>query len=90
MDMPDIDAGGFEILGPALLPGDAIAFNYRTVHGAAGKTGTARRRAFSCRFVGDDAHFILRPGRTSPPYPGIGQQTGERLREDWFPTVWRA
>ena len=94
MDMPDIEAGinsgRFEVLAPALDPGDAIAFNYRTVHGAAGNTGTGRRRAFSCRFVGDDAHFIARPGRTSPPYPGIDQKSGERLREDWFPTVWRA
>ncbi|HVO01403.1 MAG TPA: phytanoyl-CoA dioxygenase family protein, partial [Candidatus Cybelea sp.] len=90
MDLPDPDHGQHRILAPALEPGDAIAFNYRTVHGAAGNTGPARRRAFSCRFVGDDVRFIERPGRTSPPYPGIDQKSGERLREDWFPTVWRA
>ncbi len=90
MDLPDIDAGGYDILAPALELGDAIAFSYRTVHGANGNTGSSRRRAFSCRFVGDDVCYIQRPGRTSPPYPGIGQQSGERLREDWFPTVWRA
>jgi len=94
MDLPDIDAGAADgslaILAPALEPGDAIAFNYRSVHGAGGNTGTARRRAFSCRFLGDDVTFIERPGRTSPPYPGIGQKSGERMREDWFPTVWRA
>lgn len=93
MDLPDIDAGAAEgsiaILAPALEPGDAVAFNYRSVHGAGGNTGTARRRAFSCRFLGDDVTFIQRPGRTSPPYPGIDQQSGERMREDWFPTVWR-
>ncbi len=90
MDLPEVESGGYAILAPALEPGDAIVFNYRTVHGARGNTGSARRRAFSARFVGDDARFIQRPGRTSPPYPGIGQVTGERLREDWFPTVWRA
>jgi ectoine hydroxylase-related dioxygenase (phytanoyl-CoA dioxygenase family) len=89
MDLPDIEGNAFRILEPALEPGDAILFNYRVVHGANGNTGTARRRAFSCRFVGDDATYIERPGRTSPPYPGIGQQSGEKLREDWFPTVWR-
>jgi ectoine hydroxylase-related dioxygenase (phytanoyl-CoA dioxygenase family) len=93
MDLPDVDAGAedgsFAILAPALEPGDAIAFNYRSVHGAAGNTGGNRRRAFSCRFLGDDVTFIQRPGRTSPPYPGIDQQSGERMREDWFPTVWR-
>jgi ectoine hydroxylase-related dioxygenase (phytanoyl-CoA dioxygenase family) len=90
MDLPDIDGGAFDILEPALEPGDAIVFNYRTIHGARGNFGTGRRRAFSARFVGDDACFMQRPGRTSPPYTGIGQTTGERLREDWFPTVWRA
>ena len=90
MDLPEVESGRYAILEQALEPGDTIVFNYRTVHGARGNTGGRRRRAFSARFVGDDACFIERPGRTSPPYPGIGQSTGERLREDWFPTVWRA
>ncbi|MET1028357.1 MAG: phytanoyl-CoA dioxygenase family protein [Dongiaceae bacterium] len=90
MDLPHIETGGFEILAPALEPGDAIVFNYRTVHGAAGNEGQSRRRAFSARFLGDDAVFIKRPGRTSPPFPGLDQQDGEKLREDWFPTIWRA
>jgi len=89
IDLPDVEGGQYRILEPALSPGDAILFNYRTVHGARGNTGASRRRAFSARFVGDDVCFIERPGRTSPPYPGIGQASGERLREDWFPTVWR-
>ncbi|WP_374312135.1 phytanoyl-CoA dioxygenase family protein [Dongia sp.] len=89
MDLPDVENGDFRILAPALEPGDAILFNYRTVHGANGNTGGNRRRAFSCRFLGDDAVYIERPGRTSPPYPGINQRNGERLREDWFPTIWR-
>jgi len=89
MDLPDLETGGFEILAPALEPGDAIIFNYRTVHGAAGNEGQNRRRAFSARFLGDDAVFIKRPGRTSPPFPGLDQKDGEKLREDWFPTIWR-
>jgi ectoine hydroxylase-related dioxygenase (phytanoyl-CoA dioxygenase family) len=90
MDMPDVESGEFNILAPAMEPGDAIIFNYRTVHGAAGNTGLGRRRAFSARYLGDDAVFIQRPGRTSPPFPGIGQSDGQKLREDWFPTIWRA
>ncbi len=93
MDLPDIDAGiasgTFAILAPALEPGDAVAYNYRSVHGAGGNVGSGRRRAFSCRFMGDDVTFVERPGKTSPPYPGIGLKSGERMREDWFPTVWR-
>lgn len=89
MDLPDVEDGSFRTLAPELAPGDAILFNFRTVHGAGGNTGQMRRRAFSCRFLGDDAVFIQRPGRTSPPYPGIGQRDGERLREDWFPVIWQ-
>ena len=69
---------------------DAIVFDFHCVHGAPGNVGTSRRRAFSARYVGDDVTFLERPGRTSPPFPGIGQQSGERLREDWFPVAWRA
>ena len=89
--MPDIDAnrGDYKILSWGLEPGDAILFHYLTVHGAPGNPGAGRRRAFSSRWLGDDARFAERPGTTSPPFPGIGQADGERLREDWFPTVLR-
>jgi ectoine hydroxylase-related dioxygenase (phytanoyl-CoA dioxygenase family) len=89
MDMPSIAEGDPRILAPELEPGDAIVFDFHCVHGAPGNVGTSRRRAFSARFVGDDVTFLQRPGRTSPPFPGIDQQDGERLREDWFPVVWR-
>ncbi|MFJ1254774.1 phytanoyl-CoA dioxygenase family protein [Cupriavidus sp. CuC1] len=89
MEMPDVDDGNHAILMPALEPGDAVVFDFRTVHGAAGNTGAGRRRAFSARFLGDDVRYLERPGRTSPPFPGIGLASGERMREDWFPVVWR-
>lgn len=90
MDLPDIDAepDRHEIVSWALAPGDAVLFSFRAVHGAAGNPTGARRRAFSHRWLGDDARFAERRGRTSPPFPGIGQRAGERLREDWFPVLW--
>lgn len=90
MDLPDIEAepDRYEILSWALEPGDAVLFSFRAVHGAAGNPTAARRRAFSHRWLGDDARFAERRGRTSPPFPGINQQAGERLREDWFPVLW--
>jgi ectoine hydroxylase-related dioxygenase (phytanoyl-CoA dioxygenase family) len=51
---------------------DAVAFNFRTLHGARGNTTANRRRAFSLRLVGEDARYVERPGRTSPPFPGHG------------------
>jgi len=90
MDLPDVDAepGRYEILSWALQPGDAVAFSFHAVHGAAGNPTGERRRAFSHRWLGDDVRFVERRGRTSPPYPGIDQKTGERLRQDWFPVLW--
>jgi ectoine hydroxylase-related dioxygenase (phytanoyl-CoA dioxygenase family) len=87
MPVPDPDAEGMPVLEWAMEPGDAVAFHYRTLHGARGNTSDARRRAFSLRLVGEDARVVERPGRTSPPYPGHEMQAGERLREDWFPVL---
>ncbi|UWQ17963.1 phytanoyl-CoA dioxygenase family protein [Jannaschia sp. M317] len=86
--VPDPDAEGMPVLEWDMAPGDAVAFSFDTLHGARGNTTSARRRAFSLRFVGDDARVVARPGPTSPPFPGHGMQSGDRLREDWFPTVW--
>lgn len=85
--VPDPDAEGMEIREWDLAPGDAVAFNFGILHGARGNTAAARRRAFSLRLVGEDARYVERPGRTSPPFPGHDMQPGQRLREDWFPVL---
>ena len=88
MPVPDPDAEGMRVLEWPMAPGDAVAFHYKALHGARGNDAPMRRRAFSLRLVGDDARVVTRPGRTSPPFDGHGMQAGERLREDWFPTIW--
>lgn len=85
--VPDPDAQGMEIREWDMQPGDAVAFHFGTLHGARGNQSSNRRRAFSVRFVGDDARYIERPGKTSPPFPGHGMSNGDRLREDWFPVL---
>lgn len=87
MPIPDPDAEGMTVLEYAMQPGDAVAFNYKILHGARGNISTSRRRAFSLRLVGDDARYVERPGRTSPPYPGHDMVPGQRLRQDWFPML---
>ncbi len=87
MPVPDPDAEGMQVLEWQMEPGDAVAFHYRTLHGARGNPSANRRRAFSLRLVGDDARYVERPGRTSPPYPGHEMVPGQRLREDWFPML---
>jgi len=85
MPVPDPDAEGMTVLEWQMEPGDAVAFDYLTLHGARGNTATSRRRAFSLRLLGDDARYVSRPGRTSPPFPGHDMVDGQVLRQDWFP-----
>ncbi|MCP3936191.1 MAG: phytanoyl-CoA dioxygenase [Actinomycetia bacterium] len=85
---PDAEPGRYHILEWDMEPGDAVAFDYRTLHGARENQSTERRRAFALRFVGEDARFTQRPGPTSPPFHGHGMTEGQRLREDWFPTIY--
>lgn len=90
MALPELDDDHCEesILEWEMQPGDAVLFDFRTVHGARGNSRDHRRRAFSMRWVGDDGHYTERPGRTSPPYPGHDMIDGQKLREDWFPVLW--
>ncbi|MFQ5961761.1 MAG: phytanoyl-CoA dioxygenase family protein [Candidatus Methylomirabilales bacterium] len=90
MDMPDIEGGDYETEAWAMEPGDAVAFNFKTIHGAGPNTRKKRSRTVSFRVLGDDVRFLQRPGRTSPNFPGIDQKNGERLREDWFPVIWKS
>ena len=89
---PDIDGepDGDRIVSWALEPGDAIAFHFRTLHGASGNPTSSPRRALSSRWAGEDARNAARPQTPSPPYPemGIGLRPGDRMRTDWFPGVW--
>ncbi|APG48261.1 phytanoyl-CoA dioxygenase family protein [Phaeobacter porticola] len=89
MPVPDPDAEGMTIREWDMQPGDAVAFHYRTLHGARANTSETRRRAFSLRLVGDDARYIERPGPTSPPYHGHEMVPGQILREDWFPVLYQ-
>lgn len=87
MAVPDPDAEDMHVVEWALEPGDAVAFNFGTLHGARGNETGHRRRAFSLRLVGDDARYVERAGPTSPPFPGHDMVAGQRLREDWFPML---
>ena len=85
---PDKEPSRYEVLEWEMAPGDAVAFDYRCVHGARGNLAASRRRALSLRYLGDDARYITRQGRTSPPFPNHGMGDGEPMRSDWFPVVW--
>jgi ectoine hydroxylase-related dioxygenase (phytanoyl-CoA dioxygenase family) len=90
-ELPDIDADreGFRVTGWALTPGDAVAFDYRTIHGApANRSLTEQRRAFSLRLVGDGARFRRREGiKTSPPFADVKLADGAPLDGEDFPVL---
>lgn len=90
-EIPDLDSISRQgdILSWDLEPGDCVAFNFRTLHGTTAGRVERRRRAVSTRWLGDDVVYCERPGPTSPPYSGIGLDTGDRMREDWFPVLWQ-
>lgn len=89
-EMPDIDdhRDELEILGYTLQPGDAIAFDFRTIHGAPGNNSSTARRVVSTRWVGDDARWAVRQGETSPPYPHLDLPDGAPFDAPDFPLVY--
>ena len=88
--VPDIDnqRNQYRILAWDLEPGDCIAFHMLTLHDAPGTIGIAtRRRAFTTRWLGDDAVFATRPWKTSPPFPNLELKPGEPMDDPLFPLV---
>lgn len=90
--VPDVNGSreDLDIRGWALEPGDAVAFNFRCLHGAPANRSDSRRRVISVRWVGDDARFAVRPGRTSPPYPDLDYADGAPFDGPEWPVLWRA
>ena len=90
-EVPDVDADrdAWPIVGWAMQPGDAVAFDMLTLHAAAGSP--TRRRAFSVRMVGDDVRWAPRPHRTSPPFEELEGvlEAGDRLEHALFPELLR-
>ncbi len=88
--LPDIESrrDDYRILGWETWPGDAIAFNFRTVHGAPANMSTGRRAAIAFRWLGDDVTYADRGGNTSPPFPGLHLKEGETMDAAEFPLVW--
>ena len=90
MDLPSSKKFEKNILIPELSLGDAVLFNFKTVHGSTGNNTSKLRRAFSMRFIGDDVKYIDKVGPTSPPFDGINLKIGDVMREDWFPKVFNS
>lgn len=88
--VPDIEDRREElpVVGWAMEPGDAVAFHFRTLHGAPANASKQRRRVLSTRWVGDDAVFVKRPGPGSPPFPDLSFETGDPFEGTDFPVLY--
>ena len=87
---PDIDAspGDYDTASWELSPGDCLAFHGKTLHGAyANTSATARRRALSVRFTGDDIRWHPRLyAPTDPNAPKL--RAGDPIDGERYPIVW--
>jgi ectoine hydroxylase-related dioxygenase (phytanoyl-CoA dioxygenase family) len=91
-EMPDVEAKRAELTIRSwdMRPGDAVAFDFRTIHGAAANMSTRSRRVFSARWVGDDATFVARGARGSPPFTQLSLKDGDRFDAPECPVIYRA
>ncbi|MGN6793736.1 MAG: phytanoyl-CoA dioxygenase family protein [Streptosporangiaceae bacterium] len=91
-EIPDIDADrdAFDIRGYDLQPGDAIFFNFLSVHGAPGFPFAGRRRVLSLRYLSANARHAPRAWRTSPPFDVVEAElpAGSPMDSPLFPIVW--
>lgn len=93
-ELPDIEAGrdGYDIRRYRLAPGDAIFFDFLTVHGAPGFPYDTRRRVLSLRYLSADVRHAPRAWRTSPPFDRLDAElpAGAPMDHPLFPVVWPA
>jgi ectoine hydroxylase-related dioxygenase (phytanoyl-CoA dioxygenase family) len=91
-EVPDIDAQReqLSIRSWDMEPGDAVAFDFRTIHGAPANTSAFIRRVFSSRWVGADARFVQRGAAGSPPFPNLTLKDGAPFEAPEFPLIYAA
>lgn len=91
-ELPEIDADrdAFDIRAAELQPGDAIFFDFLTVHGAPGFPFEGRRRVLSLRYLAADARHAPREWTTSPPFDELYDvlPEGAEMDHPLFPVVW--
>ena len=93
-ELPDIEADrdAVVIRRYEMEPGDAIFFDFLTVHGAPGFPFAGRRRVLSLRYLSDRARYAARRWPTSPPFDGMDAELADGAVPDHplFPIVWRS
>ena len=88
-DSKELDAAD-NIESFVAMPGDLVAFHFRTLHSAPSTTNYPdRRRVVSFRYVDTDAVWSTRPWKTSPPLEPGALKPGDLLNDERFPLISR-
>ena len=88
--LPDIESSrdDYDIMRFDMRPGDALVFQAMMVHGAPGNASNQhRRRAYSTRWLGDDARYCVRRGEVAVPTFETPFKGGDRFSGENFPLV---
>ena len=92
VEIPDIEAdrSAYDIRQWRLSPGDAVFFSFQTVHSAPGFPFEHRRRVVSFRYLSPEARHAVRQWKTSPDFPGLGDDLddGAPFDHPLFPVAW--
>jgi len=90
-ELPDIEADreAFDVRRFEMEPGDAIFFDFLTVHGAPGFAFPGRRRVLSLRYLSESARHAPRRWRTSPVFEGLEDElpAGAVMDHPLFPVA---
>lgn len=90
-ELPDIDAdpAAFDLQAVDLQPGDAIFFDFLTIHGAPGFPFAGQRRVLSLRYLAGDATHAPREWVTSPPFDELLGRlpAGAPMDDPLFPLI---
>lgn len=92
-ELPDIETNraAFDIVAYDMQPGDAIFFDFLTVHGAPGFPFPGQqRRVLSLRYLSESARHAPRHWRTSPEFEGLVDElaAGAVMDHPLFPIAW--
>ena len=87
--VPAIDDGDPRLVRFAVEPGDVVVHHAATLHGAGpNQSATARRRAISVRYCGDDVRYEIRPGAPTKAHHAEVRSGDPVVDHPGCPVVW--
>ena len=70
-----------------MCPGDALAWNHRTLHAASGNTTDRKRRSLAIVYLGDDIRYNAAPGTTDQRWDTTALEDSVPMTSAAYPKV---